>query len=198
MSARNRCLESQGFRAYTSEVKARNDYLQCYPLKVKEYLDTAPVVRPAHDSTVQLFKQVYHIFKENTNWQEENRCPICMDARGTSIVLTCTCRYVTLHLKCLLDLRMRNSQDRLVQCPTCKKAAKPVHLDWLVMPKEEKEQRKKNKHTRVHEKRKATVEGRKKERVRLQGRAERRNRERETAETPRLNASTSGAAVDPV
>ncbi|KAJ6476571.1 hypothetical protein DFH09DRAFT_1342454 [Mycena vulgaris] len=170
-------------QAQQQSVKACNKYLIKHPLvnppfgegekhdkrfkRVCEYFDSTPRLCQSHESAVVLFKKVYHVAKEQPNWQEENRClgpaSFCLVPADTV--------FGTILQKCVVEMHMRNGPDRLLQCPMCKVASKPVYLAWLRMSAEERDQKKKNHHAQMYKARRLTVEGRRKERERQTNRA---------------------------
>ncbi|KAJ7823355.1 hypothetical protein B0H13DRAFT_2445856 [Mycena leptocephala] len=106
---------------------------------------------------VDLFRRVSLDTRVNARWTAEEDCAICfINSPPPEILLLCPCRRKVYHQQ-WHEQGDQNSQ-RLVQCPTCKHGAKPVHLAWVAPGSAEtatcQEKKSKQKHKKGREQKK--------------------------------------------
>ncbi|KAJ7038494.1 hypothetical protein C8F04DRAFT_1255775 [Mycena alexandri] len=159
----------------------KQDYLQRYPLAfpphnqtlsheerrtaVHQYFKKKPCLQEPEQKAIALSKKLYHDFKEEPNWRQEQKCPIC-GKREASILLPCSCRYAAYHLSCFQTWHVSKGVERVVDCPTCRQPTKPVNVGWIEMSSSEKDERDRKKAQAKKEDKKASA----KERARNAGR----------------------------
>ncbi|KAJ7018081.1 hypothetical protein C8F04DRAFT_1199502 [Mycena alexandri] len=107
---------------------------------------------------IALSKKLYHDFKEEPNWRQEQKCPSCFQTWHVS-------KGVERVVDCEQNPKQLNPVN-FATGPTCRQPTKPVNVGWIEMSSSEKDERDRKKAQAKKEDKKASA----KERERNAGR----------------------------
>ncbi|KAJ6606283.1 hypothetical protein DFH09DRAFT_1067151 [Mycena vulgaris] len=173
-----------GTKEQVLEEENRRKYLRSYPLvnppfspemkhdarknldpqAVVRYLGEAPRLADAEQRATDLFRLVKLQDKTKPGWRDAI-CSMCLKEKGTNIVLTCGC-HGAFHLRCIQSWHWAKAHAKFVNCPTCRKACKPVNISWMTTSEAERAAQKHHCHEKQKVRRRDTQAGREKEKAR--------------------------------